>query len=74
MFWLIAYSSLRAQRTRLKAWVIASGIALIWPPWFIQYRIWKRSRPSPAFALPEHPTPSPRSVADEAEAYLRQVG
>ena len=64
--WCVAYVELRPNRNRVKAWAAASWVALIWPVSVHQWRKWHRQHPAA-------PVDSPTNVADQAEAYLRQL-
>lgn len=55
--WCRVFFGLRGHRTLPARWLLASGLALVWPIYWLQYAAWKR-RPMP-------PEPSEPSVGDE---------
>ena len=55
--WCFVYLSLRPARSTGRAWLTASGAAVIWPLWMLQFRRWQRKR----------------SWVDEVEAELHRL-
>lgn len=60
--WCRVFFGLHGHRTLGARWLLASGLALIWPLYWVQYARWRR-----------RPQPEPMTVADEAERYLASI-
>lgn len=58
--WCYVFSGLRPTRSLPVAWLIASGLAIIWPPFLIQHRRWLRKQQA-------------RSWVDQLEDELRAL-
>lgn len=65
--WSLVYFGLRGRHGRLCSWAVASVLAVCWPPFLIQYRLWLRRHPATLPGLSG-------SWVDELERELHQIG